>query len=266
MWVKYKQHGFTIVELLIVIVVIGVLSTIVIVAYNGIQNRAKASSGQAAAVQAGNKVMVYAVLNSDQYPATLADAGVSDANNISYQYTRDNSTSPRIFCITATIETISYYISSAGGVTKQGICPGHNLLVWNKTQTGAVAPVPSATVDTSVYRTSTASMRLGPGSVAQPLKGNPYSGIAGQIYTVNLWIQTDSTWNGMENNSKIRFGDINGGAPLSVCSYNGVKLSWAFITCSYTLTPSITQVRITVGNDGSIGNIWIDDFSLTQSE
>lgn len=35
------QKGFTIVELLIVIVVIGILAAITIVAYNGIQNRAK---------------------------------------------------------------------------------------------------------------------------------------------------------------------------------------------------------------------------------
>lgn len=39
-----KQAGFTIVELLIVIVVIAILAAITIVAYNGIQNRAKASA------------------------------------------------------------------------------------------------------------------------------------------------------------------------------------------------------------------------------
>lgn len=38
--VTKKQTGFTIVELLIVIVVIGILAAITIVAYNGIQNRA----------------------------------------------------------------------------------------------------------------------------------------------------------------------------------------------------------------------------------
>jgi prepilin-type N-terminal cleavage/methylation domain-containing protein len=35
-----KQHGFTIVELLIVIVVIGILAAITVVAYNGVQNNA----------------------------------------------------------------------------------------------------------------------------------------------------------------------------------------------------------------------------------
>lgn len=36
-----KQNGFTIVELLIVIVIIGILAAITVVAYNGIQQRAK---------------------------------------------------------------------------------------------------------------------------------------------------------------------------------------------------------------------------------
>ncbi len=36
-----KQHGFTIVELLIVIVVIGILAAITIVAFNGVQQRAQ---------------------------------------------------------------------------------------------------------------------------------------------------------------------------------------------------------------------------------
>ena len=39
-----KNVGFTIVELLIVIVVIGILAAITIVAYNGIQDRAKSSN------------------------------------------------------------------------------------------------------------------------------------------------------------------------------------------------------------------------------
>jgi len=41
MWARQKKMGFTIVELLIVIVVIAILAAISVVAYNGIQQRAR---------------------------------------------------------------------------------------------------------------------------------------------------------------------------------------------------------------------------------
>ena len=45
-WAKNRYTGFTIVELLIVIVVIAILAAITIVAYTGIQDRAKESNVQ----------------------------------------------------------------------------------------------------------------------------------------------------------------------------------------------------------------------------
>lgn len=54
-----NQKGFTIVELLIVIVVIGILAAITIVAYNGIQKRANATSAQSNAASALKKIEAY---------------------------------------------------------------------------------------------------------------------------------------------------------------------------------------------------------------
>ncbi len=65
---QIKSRGFTIVELLIVIVVIAILAAITIVAYNGIQNRAKTSAGQAAANALVKKVEAFNTLNST-YPS-----------------------------------------------------------------------------------------------------------------------------------------------------------------------------------------------------
>ena len=78
--IKTKERGFTIVELLIVIVVIAILAAITIVAYNGIQNRAKSSSAQTLANNVSKKAEIYNTVNTG-YPVTLTafKAGTGEA-------------------------------------------------------------------------------------------------------------------------------------------------------------------------------------------
>jgi prepilin-type N-terminal cleavage/methylation domain-containing protein len=82
---KIKQEGFTIVELLIVIVVIGILAAITIVAYNGIQNRGKTAAAASAATNAVKKTEAYNVETSG-YPAQ-ASTLTGAASTTSYQLT-----------------------------------------------------------------------------------------------------------------------------------------------------------------------------------
>lgn len=65
-WAKNK-HGFTIVELLIVVVVIAILAAISIVAYNGIQERARDSErvSDMAAIQ---KILEAYYIDHNRYP------------------------------------------------------------------------------------------------------------------------------------------------------------------------------------------------------
>lgn len=71
--IKSKEFakGFTIVELLIVIVVIGILATITIVAYNNVISRANLTSAQAAAASVARKAEAYNAEKS-AYPTTFA--------------------------------------------------------------------------------------------------------------------------------------------------------------------------------------------------
>lgn len=69
------QRGFTIVELLIVIVVIGILAAITIVAYNGIQDRAQNAARISAARSALGVIKAYATINQ-AYPV-LPDSPIA---------------------------------------------------------------------------------------------------------------------------------------------------------------------------------------------
>jgi len=122
-----KRTGFTIVELLIVIVVIGILAAITIVAYNGIQDKTKHSAAKSAASQVSKKILLYAVENNDAYPADLQDISIAASGQTSYQYVSDNTVSPRTYCVTATFQNVSYYQSTTQLTPVPGACSGHGL-------------------------------------------------------------------------------------------------------------------------------------------
>lgn len=62
---KHKaQHGFTIVELIIVVVIIAILAAITIVAYNGVQNRARDSKRAADMASIQKAIAAYDMMNN----------------------------------------------------------------------------------------------------------------------------------------------------------------------------------------------------------
>jgi prepilin-type N-terminal cleavage/methylation domain-containing protein len=135
-----KQTGFTIVELLIVIVVIAILAAITIVAYNGIQNRARESAIQAAASQAGRKALAYAPTNNDQYPAEVDVRTELSLPTDTAQATYDYyvSGNRKAFCLSTTDTTrtpaVSYAFTQNGSGMK-GRCI-KNIIVNPTFETG----------------------------------------------------------------------------------------------------------------------------------
>lgn len=92
MLVTYKKlRGFTIIELLIVIVIIAILAAIILVAYNTIESRAQSSALQSDLENAKKKLTLYQV-DQGSYPGTLtAMAAVGlQATKSAYDMTGNN--------------------------------------------------------------------------------------------------------------------------------------------------------------------------------
>ncbi len=104
---KREHYGFTIVELLVVIVVVGILAAITIVSYTGINQRAVAASLQSDLGNSQKQIKLFQVVNS-AYPSTINCSQPDSSTNKCLRYSGGNSynyktslTNLNIFCLEA---------------------------------------------------------------------------------------------------------------------------------------------------------------------
>jgi prepilin-type N-terminal cleavage/methylation domain-containing protein len=272
---RTSKSGFTIVELLIVIVVIGILAAITIVAYNGIQNRARASSVSSALHQINSKLALYSVDNNS-YPADLATAGITNSNDVTYQYSYDNTATPATYCVTATSGSISYKSSSTSQTPTVGGCAGHG--------TGGAAAITNLATNPSVETTSSGYGANGTVSVAQSTD-RAYSGTgslkvtttgttnvgayfsapltAGKIYTLSGYIYFPASFGA--GVKACAWGAAM--STLSCSGYSSAVGAWqrASYTFQATNTASGTFYFYNAGTQPTIGSVmYVDGVMLTE--
>jgi len=128
--ISKSRNGFTIVELLIVIVVIAILAAITIVAYNGIQNRANDTTVQSDLRQTYTKVQEFAVVNG-RYPQLQTEINQTftatrkahGGGNNTYLYCRSDAA---VAVVGRSVSTNGFYYSSVGGAKQMSSWPGES--------------------------------------------------------------------------------------------------------------------------------------------
>ena len=287
-----NRRGFTIVELLIVIVVIGILAAITIVAYNGVTQRARVAS-LSTDLEGATKQLAIDQVTDGAYPVVPA-AGYTVATlrasaGTTYQYAVNNSANPQTFCITATNGTTSYYASSTNNVPTVGACAGQG--------SGGVAaitnlnPNPSAETDGSLWGgfsnagSTTLSVATSGGFAGQNFMrltvnagANGGGGIyaynvpatAGTVYTSAAYARMSSTKNlflGLEWHSQSSGLGVSYGSGVSVGSSGWTRLSWTGTapvnTTSVTLIMYATTGYFAGGSGLNAGDVLDIDAAMT---
>lgn len=137
-----SERGFTIVELLIVIVVIGILAAITIVSFNGVTAKANTTSAQSAAATALKKAEAYnAEKQSYPTPAQMTGAAASETfglSGVTFNNTEvTGSTKP------AATATLNYYKCGTTGAQVTYFNYSDNS--WKVQSTGSGCPTTPAT-------------------------------------------------------------------------------------------------------------------------
>lgn len=263
---RRRQSGFTIVELLIVIVVIAILAAITIVAYNGISSRAQSSADAAGLSQVNQKIAAYMVDNTNP-PPDLATIGVNNGST-SYQYTVNTSVTPNTWGLTATTGSTSYYISSANSVPTSGGYAGHgvggvaaitnyminpsfesNLSGWNNVVYGVggggtqVRTVGSTISGNAFMRATFATAATSGYLTISPLVANSSDVTAGSTLTYSVYLRPSVSVN---VNTEMDFY-IKSSA-TSVSATNGPTVScpanqWTRVTVTGTVPATATTAR-----------------------
>lgn len=153
---KKSTTGFTIVELLIVVVVIAILAAITIVSYNGITATAKESSLKTDLSTSAKLLENKKTLNGS-YPANQTVAALQPSEGNTLTYTKSTEPGADDYCVSGVNGVFRYFISSRNSTIQGGSCPG-----WFWVTRGAAGPTGGtyyAMVTTSGFAAGTYRLR-----------------------------------------------------------------------------------------------------------
>ncbi len=291
---RMSHPAFTIVELLIVIVVIAILAAISIVAYTGIQDKARETAALSLVSQTAKKLTAYQATDTNGlYPDSLTatDLNLTDTDRAKLQYSVNNTTTPPTFCITATEGTLSYYQNTTTQTTPaKGGCNGHgqggvaaitNLHTNPSAGTnatgysvsaagsaGANARVatggPSGIVNTYYQRSTTSTATSSPITVASTATGSSAIPVSpSTAYTISVYVKTSCAIGSGVRIDITQYDDAGVGTSSSGGTTAATVDNWQRITRTVTTSATTTYLRPSVAFSGPTSCPAVSTFAVT---
>jgi len=284
---RADNTGFTIVELLIVVVVIAILAAITLVSYNGVTSQARGAAAQAAARQVADKIALYSLDNKGALPTSLSDANINETGSTSYQYRLFNDS--KSYCLTATNKTVSYYIDNDSHTAPTaGACDGHGVnggevvtnLVTNPgiistlgyfvNNQGSTAPVLSSSSSAAANRTHEQGIRLSISTSGTLANAGVYRQAPdldpSKAYVASVWIRSNKSLTyALHIEQRNDAGNNIGTLVSSTVTLGGN--TWKRLTL--TAPPKEGRIRFTFcvygsGNVSAGDTVDFDDFMVTE--
>lgn len=144
-----RHRGFTIVELLIVIVVIAILAAITVVAFNGVQNRGIDASVQSDIKNLATKIKLFYADNA-VYPIGLADfnpLGIKVNKSAYDHYYNGTAYYNLVYCYTPSVAPTSFAIIGYSKSKNWMYTSGGSLKEFTGVKTGSFAACSAAGVN-----------------------------------------------------------------------------------------------------------------------
>jgi len=194
-----SRSGFTIVELLVVIVVIGVLAAITVISYTGISQKAITASIQSDLNNASTQLKLDQVTNG-VFPVTLSLAnggvGIKSSPGTTYQYSTVGGSQPT-FCAAATNGGQTNIINQDGVISSGGKNLFQKSATFSLYNTGSDNANPVATYIADVVNGDYQTFVNTNGGNRYWYPWMAESRTQGQTYTISLEINTNNaSWQG----------------------------------------------------------------------
>lgn len=272
------RSGFTIIEVVVVLVVIGILSIILIVSYSSIQTTARKQAAEADA-QGIASALTKHKSTKGTYPASLDELTSKPKTESSFQYAYNAANDT--YCLTSSVKGASVYVVSGNSKPKDGGCPGHgingeppitnlvknpgvrtNTTGWSNAANGATATAarvatggPSGVVD-SFYRLSTTTaptgspvslIPTGSGTNAIPIEPST-------TYTYSIYVRSSCAVSAGIRQDYVLY--TNTGA--SIGTFGGTYLkaatnTWHRMSRTFTTSEDAAYMRVYVAFSGPTG-------------